>query len=278
MKKILLFFLLLNSVNSFSQEADSLVDFHSLASVFIIAKKGSKSLWSGTGFFLQVKKTIYLITNNHIVGGKYHTDEFKRDYKNDSLIDTLPDVLTIRLFNEKLGGFKFESLGLEDAQGNHLYTKIYEDEKNKNTLLDAVAIPISGLNKIMGNLNIKGYDSNSIGKIPLYNSQQLFVIGYPEKTHNFYPIWKSGTIASEPNFLPIGTSTFYIDATTRKGMSGSAVVFRDSKIVSITGDLSLLSSLITKLIGIYSAQNYDSELDIVTRIESIYNSLYKIAD
>lgn len=278
MKKLLLLLVVISfTLTTYSQETDSLVDFNSLASISIIAQKGTKPLWSGTGFFLQVKKTIYLVTNNHVVGGKYHTDEFRRNHKNDILKDTLPDILRIRLYDKKLGSFKFETLGLSDSKGNLLYIKLYENEKDSNSLLDAVAIPIDGLNRIITRLQLKGYDSTSIGKIPLYNSQQLFVIGYPQNTNNFYPIWKSGTIASEPNFMSVGNSTFYIDATTRKGMSGSPVVFRDNKISDPKGGISFLSRITTILIGIYSAQNFDSELGVVTRIETIYQSLFNLS-
>ncbi|MEO7315097.1 MAG: serine protease [Ginsengibacter sp.] len=279
MKKLFtLLFMVSFTLNSYSQEVETLVDFNSLASIYIEAQKGSKPLWAGTGFFLKVKNTIYLITNNHVVGGKYHTDEFKRVHKNDPIRDSLPDILKIRLYDKKLGSFKFETLGLEDAKGNQLYIKIYEDEKNSNSLLDVVAIPIVGINKLISKFKINGYDSTTMGNIPLYNSQNLFVIGYPQNTDNFYPIWKSGTIASEPNFLNVGISTFYIDATTRKGMSGSPVVFRDNKISDQKGGIQFLSSLSTILIGIYSAQNFDSELGVVTRIETIYNNLYKLAN
>lgn len=278
MKKFLLFLMLSFGLNTSGQIVDTLIDFNSLASVIIQAKKGEKELWYGTGFFIKVKSTNYLITNNHVVGGKCHTDDFKRRRNNDGKKDTLPDVISVRIFDKNLGAFKFESLGLDDVKGNLLYTKFYENEKDENTLLDVVAIPIKGLNSIHGNVTVNGYDSTSIGGIQLYNSQQLFVVGYPEKTDNFYPIWKSGTIASEPNFIYVGNSTFYIDATTRGGMSGSPVVFRDNKILRADGNLDFLSGLVTKLIGIYSAQNYNSELGVVTRIETIYKKLYAISN
>ncbi|OYZ00135.1 MAG: hypothetical protein B7Y37_11560 [Sphingobacteriia bacterium 28-36-52] len=277
-KTILLLVMSSLTLATYSQSAENLVDFNSLSSIYIIAQKGQTPLWSGTGFFLQVKNTIYLITNNHIVGGKYHKDEVKRNNKTEILKDTQPDILRIRLYDEKLGSFKFETLGLSDSRGNLLYIKFYDNEKDINSLLDVVAIPISGVNNLNTKLRIYGYDSTSIGKIPLYNSQQLFVIGYPQNTINFYPIWKSGTIASEPNFISVGVSSFYIDATTRKGMSGSPVVFRDNKINDPKGGVSFLSGLTTKLIGIYSAQNFDSELGVVTRIETIYQRIYNLTN
>jgi V8-like Glu-specific endopeptidase len=277
MKKLLLLFMAIPSaLTTFCQEVDSLVDFNSLASLYLIAQKGTKPLWSGTGFFLKVKNNVYLITNNHVVGGKYHTDEFKRTRKNNAAKDTLPDVLNIRLYDKKVGTYKYEAIGLEDSKGNPLYINIYENRKDSNSLLDVVAIPIKGLNNIITRLTINGYDENSIGNVPLYNSQQLFVIGYPQNTTNFYPIWKGGTIASEANFLSVGISTFYIDATTRKGMSGSPVVFRGDKITDPKQGVKFFSGIVTRLIGIYSAQNFDSELGVVTRIETIYKNLNEL--
>ena len=279
MKKLfLLTFAVSITLNSFSQELESLVDFNSLASIPIQAQKGRKPLWNGTGFFLKVNDIIYLITNNHVVGGKYHIDEFNRNNKNSLLKDTLPDILKIRLYDKKIGSYKYESLGLEDLKGNFLYTKIYENEKDINTLLDVVAIPITGTNSIVPNIKINIYDSTSIGKIKLYNSQQLFVVGFPQNFSNFYPIWKNGTIASEPNFTSIGNSTFYIDATTRKGMSGSPVLFRNNIIIDPKEGISFLSGVTTMLIGIYSAQNFDSELGLVTRIETIYKTLLNLTN
>jgi hypothetical protein len=55
---------------------------------------------------------------------------------------------------------------------------------------------------------------------------EVYVPGFPlglRPVGNF-PIWKRGSIASEPKWLARQQICFWIDAATRKGMSGSPVV------------------------------------------------------
>jgi hypothetical protein len=53
----------------------------------------------------------------------------------------------------------------------------------------------------------------------------LFIVGFPFglALGNLLPIWKRGTVASEPLFRPDGLSMFYIDSFRNPGMSGSPV-------------------------------------------------------
>jgi hypothetical protein len=60
---------------------------------------------------------------------------------------------------------------------------------------------------------------------------EVFVLGYPKgiATNGLFPIWKRGSIASEPQESVIFAgveydNAFYIDALTKSGMSGSPVV------------------------------------------------------
>src|SRR5262249_16465295 len=40
------------------------------------------------------------------------------------------------------------------------------------------------------------------------------------------PVWKRGTIATDPTFDPGGLPQMYVDSATRQGMSGSVVIAR----------------------------------------------------
>jgi hypothetical protein len=56
----------------------------------------------------------------------------------------------------------------------------------------------------------------------------VFILGYPQglrPTGNL-PIWKRGSIATEPMFAANRERCFWVDSATRKGMSGSPVVAR----------------------------------------------------
>jgi len=57
---------------------------------------------------------------------------------------------------------------------------------------------------------------------------QVFILGFPlgiRPTGNF-PIWKTGSIASEPKIMAFNEECFLIDSATRQGMSGSPVIGR----------------------------------------------------
>ncbi len=83
--------------------------------------------------------------------------------------------------------------------------------------------------------------------------QQCFIVGYPEgvgvrvSERVFYPVWKSGNIASEPRFFVDGVPKILVDATTCAGMSGSPVyassVSRNRFIGVYTGRTSMLTDL-----------------------------------
>ncbi|MES2983804.1 MAG: hypothetical protein V4735_01290 [Pseudomonadota bacterium] len=62
-------------------------------------------------------------------------------------------------------------------------------------------------------------------------SQDAFIVGYPLGLVTAaipIPVWKRGTIATEPYINPDGNPFIYVDAATRKGMSGSVVVVKDT--------------------------------------------------
>jgi hypothetical protein len=62
-------------------------------------------------------------------------------------------------------------------------------------------------------------------KLRLYPSLDVYVLGFPlgMTGGGQFPIWKRGTIASEPSIDLDGLPKFHIDTATRKGMSGAPV-------------------------------------------------------
>lgn len=56
--------------------------------------------------------------------------------------------------------------------------------------------------------------------------QDLFIVGYPLRfaTAGDFPIWKRGSIASEPEENYLHNPMFLIDAITREGLSGAPVI------------------------------------------------------
>jgi hypothetical protein len=68
---------------------------------------------------------------------------------------------------------------------------------------------------------------------------ELFIVGYPMglSKQGAFPIWKRGSVASEPLFPVMGVEPMiFIDAATHKGMSGSPVLYFGNEITDEFGD------------------------------------------
>ncbi|WP_199253628.1 hypothetical protein [Mycolicibacterium mengxianglii] len=109
--------------------------------------------------------------------------------------------------------------------------------------------------------------------------EEVFVVGYPNAlmTGPMFPLWIRGSIASEPHFgygvaekhLPL----MLIDARTRQGQSGSAVMRHRPAGTVITrnnGELGVTTAPVSQLVGVYSGRTSDeSDLGFVWRMDEV---------
>src|SRR4051812_28778574 len=92
------------------------------------------------------------------------------------------------------------------------------------------------------------------------SSSHCFVLGYPEGMigPGRTPIWKRGSIASEPGYNWRDKPSFLIDTATRNGMSGAPVVARHSGVLNLGLGPGLsrdsIIGTVTKFVGIYSGR------------------------
>jgi hypothetical protein len=113
----------------------------------------------------------------------------------------------------------------------------------------------------------------------LWVTQKTSIVGYPYGlNNNNLPIWVTGTIASEPEFLYRANDDeqlplFLVDARTREGQSGSPVLlFRHPGEVIAKQDLSvgIVGGTQSKLLGVYTGRiRRDSDLGVVWRIGTV---------
>lgn len=89
----------------------------------------------------------------------------------------------------------------------------------------------------------------------------VFVLGYPfDFGARGYPIWKRGSIASEPDVLDATPPVILIDSASRKGMSGSPVIRRSWNSHSMTNGPTIVSGgAKTRFIGVYSGRMATSD-------------------
>ena len=110
---------------------------------------------------------------------------------------------------------------------------------------------------------------------------ELFVVGYPRGlSMQSTPVWKKGTIATEPQLFSDepGRRKIWIDAATREGMSGSPVIARAAggTYMSTSGATVVTGGTPTRFVGIYSGRlgkqdALDAEIGIIWPKELVEN-------
>lgn len=269
----------------------------SLYPINIDLKRNGIKFGSGTGFFYRSQEgCTYLITNYHVATA--------RNPKDPAIIlnswPDSPDELEWSYFDRASNGF---------VRGNIDFLKYncvnWLEHKDRDKGVDIVALKVESGN---GAVPMTQADLELVECGLLEVAADLFVVGYPfgYAAGDYLPIWKKGTIASEPYFKPEGMKRFYIDAFVHPGMSGSPVFkaidiqvlqvnsasrtaierFNKSEISAIDAISNMSGALKTVIkrsysfVGIYSGrlpwpmQVQDPQLGIVWRSELIDEILY----
>jgi hypothetical protein len=203
----------------------------------------------------------FLITNWHVVSGR---DAITRKYLKAHA--GRPNMLRAR-FNYP--GQQFGKIQTD------IYIRDENDEPSwlihplDGAAVDVVAIPLTGAesNPI---LNLCPINPLSAQGLIVRIAMEVFILGYPFGPEPAgFPVWKRGSIASEPDLVQLGPKYLLIDTASLPGMSGSPVIRRSwtNHLVdaNYTSDDSRIA---TKFIGVYSGrrkgpQGSDTQLGMV---------------
>jgi trypsin-like peptidase len=218
---------------------------------------GETQLANATGFFFRGANGTSLVTNWHVVSGRHPETLACLDKKTAAL----PDRLRISVPVNK---------GIAPAivvGWNEYWVSLYDDESREKAVwrvhpdhghnVDVVAIPLGGLEK---SLLIAANDPTlMLEDLRLYPSLDVYVVGFPLGMFGGarFPIWKRGSIASEPDLNVAGKPCFYIDTATREGMSGAPVYAQEVGLWQPNGVTDLASSVIGKgrsFVGVYASR------------------------
>lgn len=217
-------------------------------------------LSSASGFIYQREQTDYLITNWHNVTGR-------NPITGNCLSETLavPDMVST-LFRdlEQPANCRREFVSLYRDEGMEM-PAWYEHPVHGHHV-DVVAIPLNEELK----QNYRLYPINAIedefnNNFKEWVSDDVFVIGYPfnETPHLQLPIWKRGSIASEPDVNIDQLPKFLIDTATRSGLSGSPVIMQRDGVHGFSGGAIKGDEIIGRIrnfVGVYSGRIGDNEL------------------
>lgn len=154
------------------------------------------------------------MTNWHVLTG-FHPDSGQAISSDGAT----PDSLRIWLHTtEQLGKWDSYDLPLYNNQGRPLWREhtLYKSK------VDVALLPV----KIPGNFRSFPINKVKFDDFKIEVSQDVFIIGFPKGMTGSgrFPIWKRGSIATEPEINLDNLPKLLVDTATRKGMSGSPVV------------------------------------------------------
>jgi hypothetical protein len=186
-----------------------------------------QKLGSGSGFFWKLDDRTFLVSNWHNFSGLNPETGMAM-----SSTGGLPDRITFtsykRLSEPDADGFFHMSIAT-------VRVPLYDSDMSGPRWLehpkfgrnvDVAAIDVSQAVEGLEVKHVNAAEDDAV--LQPFASQDVFIVGYPLGliTGAPGPVWKRGTIATDPNFDPDDLPKMYVDSATRTGMSGSVVVAR----------------------------------------------------
>src|ERR1700745_1003615 len=121
--------------------------------------------------------------------------------------------------------------------------------------VDVAALPISFPPK---ELVVALYPLNLLvnASLRIEVGMEVFILGYPfEIKPPAYPVWKRGSIASEPQLARLTTDYMLGETSSRPGMSGAPVIRRSwTNHMVEPGVVALVDTPLNRFIGVYSGR------------------------
>jgi hypothetical protein len=221
---------------------------------------------NATGFIWRRGPQHYLITNWHVVTGRNaETGQLEAPVQ--------PDMLRLQ-FNVQFGEFGKQQwdLGIRDDNNEPLWYAHPARQRGSDVV--AIPLPISGDHPVTNMYPIN--DLKSEADLAVRIGMDVFILGYPfGAPPPGFPVWKRGSIASEPDLTRIGRGYTLVDTASRPGMSGAPVIRRSWASHYLENDaISADSTPQSKFIGVYSGRlntkdPNDAQLGMVWPVEDI---------
>ena len=227
------------------------IDEYSLATVPVIQLLNDTVLGNATAFVWRHNNgQDFLITNWHVVtarnnetGANLHPQGGRpnklRLYFNPAGLTFAKHEATVELF-------------LPDGRPAWLVHPLH------GRSVDVVAIRLPPQPE---HLNFRPINEMSFQPLKVSVGMDVFVLGYP---FGFqppgYPVWKRGSVASEPELAPFTDRYMLVDSASRPGMSGAPVIRRSwGNHMLEDGAVSMGTGSATRFIGVYSGRLHTND-------------------
>lgn len=261
-------------------------DLHSLATIRFWAERETISM-PATGFLIRDGLDYYLLTALHVLTGRHW--ETKALLSPTGFIpETYRLMFPVKTLMHPRGHliswheFKIEPF----ADSEEISPWLVHPTLREN--VDVAVLPLKDLpERFIQEFRKSGqadHDSSVYAvdwthqpQVTTRVGDDVFVVGFPENIElggGNFPIWKRGSLATEPDSPVKGLPMVLVDTGTRAGMSGSPVLRRvPAGLVPVATGLEARSEATCELFGVYSgrygADELTSQLGIVWKREVI---------
>lgn len=236
-------------------------------------------LATGTAFFYEHKNSTHLVTNWHNATGLQPKTR-KILHSSAAVPNKLHLCVPSKTTVDGHSAFSWTTRILDLYKDESMLEPEYFTHPVHGENVDLVTYPIDGLEKTA----IVTANSTSLGlsQIRLRPSLDVFVLGHPLGMSGgaFFPIWKRGSIATEPEVNLDKLPKLLIDTATRQGMSGSPVYAQETGFFFEEGKTDMKDATIgsgRRFVGIYSGRvgddTFQAQLGIVWKVSAIEETI-----
>lgn len=202
---------------------------------------------TGTAFIYDASNGEHLVTSWHNVSGR---DPFSGTPLSPAGVFPLSAQANFATWITQDEPRQFSTVATPIALYGEDHEPLWLEHPTLGSRCDVVALPFNRSPAIPSGMH---HPANKIEKlrVPVLPGGQVFIIGFPRSLSVGFglPIWKSGSIASEPHYdvrwggalSPIGgmiggteIPAFFVDALTRAGLSGAPVFARHTGMWDLT--------------------------------------------
>ena len=234
----------------------------SLQSLYVDILARGQKLSCATAFVAKsATGASFLVTNRHVVTGRHQITGLPLD----TATAAIPDELVV-WHNSKAGLGQYVRVRMPLSVNGFAP---WIEHPTLGAAADFVAFPITELPDVA----LYPYSTQYFVHQRMQPAQRVNVVGFPFgiRTGGSFPVWATGFVASEPEIDHGGHPVFLIDCRTRKGQSGSPVIFHHSTggVLPDETDIQATTSA-SWLLGIYSGRiDEKSDLGIVWKTHAI---------
>jgi len=239
-----------------------------VAKLELLAEATSAALGEATGFFCEFRGRTFLVTNWHVVSGRHYQTQIPLHPSR-----ALPGSLVVHThisssLNPLTAPSTSTSFRIGLYNGDH---PCWLEHPFFGHRVDVIAIEMDSRYTECHRFYRIDLEAELARDTRLEVMDQAFVTGYPlsaSTTPNSLPIYKSGTIASEPRVFH-SEPRIYIDGKTKTGMSGSPVMVKGDRAAFEAGESVRNESTPLAFVGIYSGRDrqeqteFEAELGIM---------------